>query len=190
MSPEARNTYFGRVWPAVCRVKRWAVKDDARRRAFTAEAMEFMRCPPTDSLSGLGPDETTALFVYARHVAAPDDFNAAALALECQRDYRTFNRARTADWHERKLYGRGKNKLNRQRFGGATSAAGGPLDSLDPDEVRKRHMTMASRHQKAQRMARANCPISQVEAKAEADEWIDPDTVPAPAAVVGEEGPF
>jgi len=64
---------------------------------------------------------------------------------------RTYNHARQADWHERALYGHKPNKLDRDRFAGETTAAAGPLDTLDAADVRKRHITMASRHQRKTR---------------------------------------
>ena len=57
-------------------------------------------------------------------------------------------------YRERALYGAGKNKLDRNRFGGKATAAGGPLETLDAEEVRKRHLTMASRHQRKERQQR------------------------------------
>ncbi|MBI5689292.1 MAG: hypothetical protein HZC55_04285 [Verrucomicrobia bacterium] len=154
MTPAERSVYFGQLWPEACLANEWLVKDEERRRAVTAECMRLVRGPDTDSTSALGPDEVTALFTYLRHLADPSSLDKSARWVTCQEDYRTFNRARQADYHERALYGGKKNRLDRDRFGGATSAAGGPLESLDADEVRKRHLTMASRHQKKQRVDR------------------------------------
>jgi len=109
--------------------------------------------PKTDSTTDLGPDEITALFCYLAHLGDAASLDKSARWATCQENYRTFNRARQADWHEVKLYGKGRNKLDRQRFGGKTSAAGDPLESLDPDEVRKRHMTLANRHARRKRVA-------------------------------------
>ena len=154
MTPAERKTYFGHLWPAACQAQKWEVKDEGRRRAVTRACMRLVRGPETDSTSALGPDEVTALFTYLRHLAGPASLDASALWATCQEDYRTFNRARQADYHERALYGAGPNKLDRDRFGGERSAAGGPLDSLDADQVRKRHLTMATRHQRKERQAR------------------------------------
>lgn len=148
MTPKERAAYFGHLWPAAALANEWDVKDDAKRRAVTVDCMRAIRAKVTDSTSSLGRDEVTALFTYLLHLADPSSLDKSARWVTCQEDYRTFSRAKQADWHERELYGNGKNKLDRDRFAGATSAAGGPLETLDEDEVRKRHITMASRHQK------------------------------------------
>lgn len=153
MTPGERSKYFAELWPAACFANEWDIKDEARRKAVTAECMRLVRGPQTDSTGALGRDEITALFTYLEHLADQSSLDKLARWVTCQEDYRTYNRARQADYHERALYGRGRNKLDRNRFSGATSAAGGPLESLDPEEVRKRHLTMASRHQRADRKA-------------------------------------
>lgn len=151
MTPRERAKYFGELWPAACLSHEWDVKDEARRRAVTVECMRLVRGPSSDSTSALGSDEITALFCYLEHLADGASLEKSAAWVTCQEDYRTFNRAKQADWHERALYGNAKNKLDRDRFRGASSAVGGPLDTLDPDAVRKRHLTFASRHQKKAR---------------------------------------
>lgn len=181
MTPRERSTYFGQLWPAACHANEWVVKDDAQRRAVTAECMRQVRGPKTDSTSALGPDEVTALFTYLLHLADSASLDKSARWDTCKEDYRTFNRARQADWHERELYGRGKNRFDRNRFRGATSAAGGPLDSLDPDEVRKRHMTFASRNQKKQRKEKGQKMASQPVASVARDILENP---PAPRVIV------
>lgn len=150
MTPAQRKIYFG-LWSTVCRVQGWKSSDEARRHSVTIECMSAIRGPQVDSTSGLGEDEITALLCYLQFLAKPDGLDESARWLDCQQDYRMFNRARQADWHEGKTYGRGKNKLDRDRFAGATSAKGEPLESFDPEAIRKRHLTMASRHQKKQR---------------------------------------
>ncbi len=155
MTAKERSVYFGHIWPNACLANEWEIKDDARRRAVTAECMRLVRGPQTDSAGSLGSDEVTALFTYLVHLADPSSLEKSARWVTCQEDYHTFNRARQADWHEAALYGKGKNKLDRNRFKGEASASGGPLDSLDAEEVRKRHLTVASRHQKKQRSERA-----------------------------------
>ncbi|MES2697312.1 MAG: hypothetical protein V4773_27855 [Verrucomicrobiota bacterium] len=155
MTTQERKAYFGHLWPDACLANEWDVKDDAQRRAVTIACMRAIRAPLSDSTSALGRDEITALFVYLRHLGDPASLEKSADWVSCQDDYKTFNRARQADWHERELYGPGKNKLARNRFGGRATAAGGPLETLDPEEVRKRHLTMASRHQKKSKDLRA-----------------------------------
>jgi hypothetical protein len=117
--------------------------------------MAAVRGPDTDSTTALGDDEVTALFTYLLHLADPASLDKSARWVTCQEDYRTFNRARQADWHERAVYGNRPNRLDRQRFAGATSAAGGPLETLSADEVRKRHLTMATRHRQKRRQPRS-----------------------------------
>lgn len=152
MTPFARSKYFKELWPAACEVCDLNPKDDATRRGVVLECMRLVRGPSvTTSSPRFGPDEVTALFTFLIHLADPASLDKSARWDTCKQDYRTFNRAAQADWHEAKLYGRGKNKLDRNRFRGAASAKGGPLDSLNAEEVRKRHLTFASRHQKKQR---------------------------------------
>lgn len=148
MTPKERAAYFGRLWPEACFANEWDVKDEARRREVTLECTRLIRVRPTDSTSALSRDEVTALFVYLRHLADPASLEKSADWVSCQEDYRTFNRARQADWHERELYGTGKNKFDRNRFGGAATAAGSPLGTLDRKETAQRHLTFAHRHQK------------------------------------------
>jgi hypothetical protein len=156
MSPAERAHYFKRLWPAACAAKGWRASDDEKRRAVALECMQLVRGPLVTTSSPIfGRDEVTALFCYLEHLGDPASLDKSARWDTCQQDYRTYNRARQADWHERALYGRGKNRLNQNRFGGATTAAGGPLDELDADTVRKRHLSVASRHQKKVRQERA-----------------------------------
>lgn len=149
MSPGTRTRYFS-LWLAACKVKGWDAKDDGLRRATVLSCMAQVRGPQvTTSDPDFGPDEITALFVFLDHLAHPSDLLKAAAWVDCQTDYRAYNRARQADWHEEKTYGKvGSGKLRRNRFQGQKNAAGEPLDRLDPDAIRKRHLTMVSRHEK------------------------------------------
>jgi hypothetical protein len=155
MSPATRKTYFA-LWIAACKAKGWDSKSDALRRAEVLECMTLVRGPRvTTSDPAFGSDETTALFCYLEFLAHPDSLDHAARWVDCQKDYHAFNRARQADWHEEKAYGkRGSSKLRKYRFAGQQSAAGEPLEQFDPEQIRKRHLTMASRHQRKQRAAR------------------------------------
>lgn len=151
MNPSQRKSYF-LAWADVCRVQGWPAKDNAKRQQVTVDCMVAVRGPAVISTSELAEDEITALFCYLRYLVTGDaDLVAAARWVDCQQDYKAFARARNADWHEERLYGKGKNKLDRDRFGGATSAQGEPLEAFDPEAIRKRHITMASRHQKKAR---------------------------------------
>ena len=197
MTPAARSTYFSKLWPAAALANEWDIKDEARRRRVTIDCMTAVRAPITDSVSKLGEDEITALFTYLFHLADPSSLDKSARWVSCQEDYKTFARAKQADWHERQLYGKGKNKLDRNRFKGETTASGGPLDTLDAEEVRKRHLTMASRNQakmraekKAQRAA-AKEPAIDFDA-APVDAVTPAASVPMPAhrANADVEGPF
>lgn len=151
MSPKARASYFGHLWPEACLANEWDEKNEAQRRAVTLECMEKIRAPLTDSVSKLGEAEITALFVYLRHLGDPSSLDKSVDWVSCQEDYKTFALARNADWHERELYGVGKNKWDRNRFKGRTSAAGGALETLDPVETKKRYLTFATRHKAKQR---------------------------------------
>ncbi len=152
MTPAERSHYHVVLWPAACRAQGWQPKDPEKRRAAVLACMAAVSGPAvTTSDARFGRDEVTALFCFLQHLADPASLDKSARWVTCQQDYRTYNRARQADWHERKLYGAGKNKLDRNRFGGTASAAGGALDDLDPEAVRKRFITMASRHQRKMR---------------------------------------
>ncbi|HLP07688.1 MAG TPA: hypothetical protein VK178_05950 [Opitutaceae bacterium] len=146
MTAKTRVFFFAEIWPAVCARQGWKESDRAKRHEVVATCMRCVRGPQVESITDLGPDEVTALFCYCEFLAT-ETLEAAENWDECMRDYHTYNRARQADWHERSMYGTRKNKLDRQRFGGAASAVLPPAESLDPEEVRKRHLTMATRHQ-------------------------------------------
>lgn len=155
MTPATRTKYFG-LWAAACRGQGWSVKDSAKRNATTAKCMEEIRGPQTDSTTELGKDEVTALFCYLEFLAHQDNLDLSARWLDCKTDYKAYNRARQADWHEVKTYGAaGSKKLARDRFNGQRSAKGEPLDKFDPEAIRKRHLTMATRHQAKQRAEKA-----------------------------------
>lgn len=181
MTPAQRSLYFAELWPAACLANEWDVKDDARRRATIRRCMQLIGGPATDSSSRLGEDEITALFTYLEHLGDPASLEKSARWVTCQEDYHTFARARQADWHERALYGTSKNKLDRNRFKGETTASRGPLKSLDPDEVQKRFITMASRHQAKARAEGKPRPGSK---KAKSQPVASRDRPPPPAPVL------
>lgn len=184
MTPATRTRYFA-LWAAACRCQKWPAKDEAFRRSVTRQVMEAVRAPVTDSTSDLGNDEITALFIFLDHKANDGDLIKAALWVEALKDYRTVSRAKQADYHERALYGSNKrkpNKLDRNRFAGETSALGKPLADLDPEEVHKRHITFASRHQAKQRKERAEADHFAEQIRADASAELvpfepDPDQV-------------
>lgn len=173
MNAAQRSIYFGELWPAACQAKGWRSGDELRRRHATGECMRLVRGPQTESTSDLGPDEITALFTYLEHLAAPADVMKSARWVDCQTDYRAFNRARQADWHQAKVYGRRGGKLTRDRFGGQESAQGEPLDKFDPEAIRKRHMTMAARHRQKQRSGELGHVAQAAEQKAGQAELLD-----------------
>lgn len=189
MTSSQRAHYFKHLWPEACAAAGWGVRDEGRRKKVTSDCMAAIGGPATASTSDLGEDEVTALFCYLQHLAAPDDLNKSARWVTCQEDYHTFNRAKQADWHERSLYGKRPNKLDRDRFAGETSAAAGPLDDLDPEAVRKRHLTMASRHQKKLR-AEGRKPAKAAKPAPAAP--LPPSRInpPDPACIVPENAPF
>jgi hypothetical protein len=99
MSPGTRTRYFS-LWLAACKVKGWDSKDDGLRRATVLSCMAQVRGPAvTTSDPDFGPDEITALFVFLDHLAHPSDLLKSAAWVDCQTDYRAYNRARQADWH-------------------------------------------------------------------------------------------
>jgi hypothetical protein len=147
MNETQRRVYFGQLWPLACKAQKWDRRDELKRKAVTQECMRLIRGPGVNSVTLLNEDAITALFCYLLHLGSPASLDLSARWVDCQQDYKAFNRAHQADWLEGKLYGRGrKNKLQRDRFAGATSAAGEPLDEFDPEAIRKRHLTMATRY--------------------------------------------
>lgn len=148
MNAAQRKIYFATLWPAACRVNGWNRNDNMKRREVMNTCMRLIGAPIVESSSELGSDAVTALFAYLKFLADQASLELSARWLDCQEDYKAFNRARQADWHEKETYGRGKNKLDRNRFAGAQSAQGEALDRFDPEAIRKRHLTMANRHKK------------------------------------------
>lgn len=165
MTPGQRVHYHKVLWPAACLANEWFVGDVEKRREVVLDCMRQVRGPlVTTSDPAFGSDEVTALFCYLEHLGDAASLDKSARWDTCKADYRTYNRARQADWHERKLYGPKANKLDRDRFAGEKTASGGPLDNLDPEAVRKRHLTFASRHQKADPSIRRKKPVGQSQA--------------------------
>ena len=150
MTAKTRVYFFKAVWPQVCAAQGWRKSDDDKRHEVVATCLRLVRAAAVESMNDLGPDEVTALFCYCEFLA-DETLEASQRWLDCQQDYHAFNRARQADWHERAMYGTRKNKLDRHRFAGAASAVGEPQETFDPESIRKRHITMASRHQAKQR---------------------------------------
>jgi len=191
MKPGANTHYHARAWPAACAAQGWKRSDETKRREITRACLAAVRAPSTITTTSdlhFGDAETTALFVYLYHLANPADLNLSAEWVKCCEDYRTYNLAKQADWHERELYGSKKNRLDKNRFGGAATAAAGPLDTLNPDAVYKRHLTMASRHQKALREGRKGpIPASQTPATTPA---ATPAETPNQFAYAEGENPF
>ena len=146
MTPKQRVLFFRDLWPAACRKQGWGTGDDTKRHEVIATCMQLIGGPATGSTGDLGSDTVTALFCYMEFLAS-ETLEASERWVDCQQDYHAFNRARQTDWHERSMYGTRANKLDRQRFAGATSAAGDAADAFDPKAIAKRHLTMASRHQ-------------------------------------------
>jgi hypothetical protein len=156
MNPATRTRYFS-LWTKACKCQGWDSTNQDLRRDITRQVMAAVRGPDVDSITALGNDEITALFIFLEHKADDASLMKSARWVDCQKDYRMVNRGRQSDHHERALYGKSKkaNKLDRNRFAGQRTALGHPLSDFDPEEVRKRHLTMASRHQAKQRKERA-----------------------------------
>lgn len=153
MTPAQRKPYFA-LWAAACTAQGWRSSDNTKRHEITASCMVDIKGPAVVSSNDLGEDEITALFCYLTYLSTGDsDLDAAARWIDCKQDYKAFARARQADWHEQKLYGKTSkpNKLDRNRFGGAKTAVGGPLEKFDPKAIKQRHLTLANRHQKKAR---------------------------------------
>lgn len=149
MTPGTRTRYFA-MWATACEEKGWNKNDQHKRREVALHCMLLVRGPAvTTSDDSWGEDETTALFTYLDHLAHPSCLERSQRWVDCQQDYRAFNRARQADWHQGKAYGKGKvNRLDRDRFNGATSAQGDPQDVFNPAAIQKRFLTTRTRHVK------------------------------------------
>lgn len=149
MTPAARVHYHKTLWPAACRAQGWNAKDDAKRRHVVLTVMIAVGGPQvTTSSPEFGAAETTALFAFLHQQANPNDLVAMEEWLKCKDNYVTYNQARQADWHERQAYGKqGSGKLARDRFARARTAAGGPLEDLDPNTVKQRLTTMRARNE-------------------------------------------
>jgi hypothetical protein len=65
MNKDQRNLYFGRLWPEACKVQKWTVKDNKKRREVTSEATG------RESAADLDEDGITALFDHLRWLADP-----------------------------------------------------------------------------------------------------------------------
>lgn len=192
MNKAARIIYHRDLWPAACRANRWDPRDQERRRAVCRECMRLVRGPRvTTSDDRFGADETTALFVYLAHLADPASLVKAAAWSDCLVDYKAFNRARNADWHERQSYGpEGSRRLQRERFARRKTAAGEPLESFDPDEIRKRHITTASRHRaKLAKEKKANTPRTLAEQRNSVPPAGSVILLPAPAGAADVDEP-
>ena len=178
MTPATRKTYFA-LWGLAAQANGWRAGDDAQRKAVTLECMAAVRGPLVGTSDPVfGPDETTALFTYIEFLAHQDDLDRSARWADCQTDYKAFNRARQADWHEGKTYGAGgSKKLQRDRFAGEQSAVGGPLEEFNPKKIYARHLTAATRHQAKERREKGQNPASMQTAS------------PSPAAPVHEVQP-
>lgn len=74
MNPAQCRLYHTRLWPAACRAQGWDPKDADRRRAVTLEITG------QGSTTALDQDSISRLFEGLRHLAAPDDYEAAVPA--------------------------------------------------------------------------------------------------------------
>ena len=71
MTPRQRSTYFGTLWPAVCKAQGWNIKDENRRKCVTYGATG------EESTSDLDQDQITLLFNKLKHLADPQNFDKA-----------------------------------------------------------------------------------------------------------------
>jgi hypothetical protein len=154
MNAATRRVYFTQVWPGAAKGLGCDPRGDDARRAVTREAMRLVGGPDTDSITGLGADEITALFAYCRWLARKDDLRLLSAWTSCQEDYRTYNRSLQGDHYRRRAgYAKG-GRMDRDRF------AGHPHDGLydesrmSPEEAEQYLMTMRARARGKGRKAR------------------------------------
>ncbi len=150
MTANARIRYHTTEWPAACSAQGWSPNDNARRRNVCLDAMFLVKGPPvTTSHEKFGSAETTALFVYLRHLADPDNITLKLRWDQCMADYIAFNEARQADYWQNKAFGsRGGGRWIRQRFARKQTAQGDAAeDAPAHKETHDRLMTMRARAQ-------------------------------------------
>ena len=160
MTTAARIRYHKTEWPAACAKQGWAPNDSERRQSVNLDAMYLVKGPPvTSSDERFGAAETTALFVYLRHLADPDNITLKLRWDQCQANYIAFNEARQADYWQNVAYGpRGGGRWSRQRFSNKRTAQGDAAeDAPDAKTTRDRLTTMRARAQgKPRRKMSAN----------------------------------
>lgn len=145
MNKAQRRVYFTQLWPAACRARGWAVRDEARRRETTRECMRAIGAGERDSTRELNEAQVTALFVYLRHLGRPDDLRASAEWADCQEDYVRHNRVRQGDyWRTRAGYAAG-GKLEKRRFGGRAHGGFCGTTELAAEEADQYLLTMRRR---------------------------------------------
>lgn len=150
MTTNARIRYHKIEWPAACEKQGWSPNDTKRRQNVALDCMFLVKGPPvTTSDEKFQAAETTALFVYLRHLADPDNITLKLRWDQCMADYIAFNEARQADYWQHVAYGsRGGGRWARQRFAGKRTAQGDPAeDAPDATETHQRLTTMRARAQ-------------------------------------------
>lgn len=138
MTKSQRAAYFRDLWPAAARRQGWNVRDDCKRHEITLLATG------SESTTTLTQHQITALFLYLRFLADPDD---AALAREwaiCRENPEKYNHLRQAEHWRRKAGYRHGNRLDRHRFGVHFDAE---VDAaiMTEDEVNQYLMTQRAR---------------------------------------------
>jgi hypothetical protein len=116
MNSKQRCQYFTEYWPNACAAKGWHAKDDSKRRGVTAECMRAIGAPGATSTSDLGEAEITALFLYLRLIALPDNLQLLHDWDLCKEDYQRFNTMRQGDWWQGKTGYKRRGKLEKRRF--------------------------------------------------------------------------
>lgn len=110
MNAKQRRLYFTQLWPAACEANGWDPKDDECRREVT----EYATHQPSTRM--LSQAQITALFLYLRHLAHPEDPRLAEQWRACRQDRSKFNLVRQAE-HFRRLCGYSRiGKLSKDRF--------------------------------------------------------------------------
>lgn len=157
MNAKQRLAYFSRYWPAACAAQGWDRRDEARRRAVTAQCMALCGGPATESTTALDEAHITALFAYLAHLARPDDLRYFSNWLEVQeRGASVVNAARQGDYWRRKAGYRPRGRLEKQRFGQRPTSGLWDAPEMDGAEAAQYLMTMRARAKaKARQQARA-----------------------------------
>jgi hypothetical protein len=143
MNESQRIHYQAELWPAVCAAQGWDARDKELRRHKRAECWDAIGVPEMDDSMPWDNASTTALFTLLRHLANPNNINLVMAWDDCRANYKAFNAAKWADFHQRRAFGQnGGQRVVRNRFAGRDKGVQQPDEPLTEKEAGDRLMTM------------------------------------------------